>query len=408
MVPALSDGAVAVSIAWTGILDCTERGPRPTMANVVKVLQTDPTLDSQHIYVDPFTDRVNIANSPTRPWVDEDDFQLTVYLQQSVGMVQVNDQVVSKAVRLVASQRQRHSVKEWLYPLVWDGVTRLETAFEDYWGVQDFRTHPQEYVRAVSRNFLLGMVARIEAPGCKLDTMPVFEGPQGALKSSALEVLASPLWFATARDTIGTKDFLIIGRGKWIIEIAELDAFSRAEVTAIKNTMSTHTDTYRPPYGRVARDYPRQCVFAGTTNKDDWATDPTGGRRFWPIRCGEINLAGLKAAREQLFAEALVRYRAGESWWYTPDSTTEVQRDRHADDPWTDTVLAWLMGRPDATSTEILLQALKFKEADIARTEQNRIGNILRHAGWKRQTVRREGMPVKAWVNSSIDDTLSL
>lgn len=371
------------------------------MANVVKVLQTDPTLGADNIYYDPFTDRVTVVNSAARPWVDEDDYKLTVYLQQSVGMPQISDQIVGKAVRLVASQRRRHSVDEWLDTLAWDGIARLELVFEDCWGVDDFRSHPQEYVRAISRNFILGMVARIKYPGCKLDTMPVFEGAQGALKSSALEVLASPLWYAVARDTIGTKDFLLTMRGKWIIEIAELDAFSKAEITAIKNTMSTRVDTYRPPYGRVARDYPRMGVLAGTTNKDDWATDPTGGRRFWPIKCGQINLAGLKDVRDQLFAEAVVRLAAGESWWSTPDSTLDVQRDRHADDVWTDGVLAWLMGRADATSAEILLGALKFKESDIGRREQNRVGDILRHAGWKRQTVRRDGQPVKAWAMPS-------
>lgn len=385
-------------ISWATVLDCTERGPRPTMANVVKVLQTDPTLGADHLYYDPFTDRVTIANSPIRSWIDEDDYQLTVYLQQTIGMAQISDQVVSKAVRLAASQRPRHSVCEWFETLRWDGESRLETAFEDYWGVDDFRSHPQEYVRAISKNFILGMVARIERPGCKLDTMPVFEGAQGVLKSSALELLASPRWFATARDTVGTKDFLLTMRGKLIIEIAELDAFSKAEITAIKNTMSTPIDTYRPPYGRVARDYPRQCVFAGTTNKDDWATDPTGGRRFWPIKCGHIDLPALKAARDQLFSEAVVRIRAGETWWETPDSTAHVQRDRHAEDVWTDTVLLWLTGRGDATSAEVLLGALKFRESDIGRREQNRIGDILRHLGWKRQTVRRGGGPVKAWV----------
>lgn len=385
-------------ISWTSILDCTERGPRPTMANVVTVLQRDPTLSADHFYYDPFTDRVTLA-APVRSWVDEDDYRLTVYLQQTVGMTQVSDQVVAKAVRLVASQRPKHSVRLWFDTLIWDGVSRLESAFEDYWGVENFRSHPVEYVRAISRNFLLGIVARIEQPGCKLDTMPVFEGAQGALKSSALEVLASPAWFATARDTIGTKDFLMTMRGKLLIEIAELDAFSRAELTAIKNTMSTAVDTYRPPYGRVARDYPRQCVCAGTTNKDDWAVDPTGGRRFWPITCGTIRLDLLRAARDQLYAEAVVRIRAGEAWWVTPDTTHAVQRDRYADDVWTETVLAWILGQPDVTSAEVLRGALKFRDADIGRTEQLRIGNILRHAGWTRQTVRREGRPLKAWVS---------
>lgn len=396
------------SIAWTSILECTERGPRPTMANVVKVLQTDPTLGSDHLYYDPFEDRVKIVNSAARAWVDEDDYALTVYLQQTIGMSLIGDQTVSKAVRLVASQRPRHSVRLWFDTLQWDGEPRLETAFEDYWGVEDFSSHPQEYVRAVSRNFLLGIVARIEKPGCKLDTMPVFEGDQGKKKSSALEILASPAWFAVARDTIGTKDFLLTTRGKLILELAELDALTKAEITAIKNTMSTAVDTYRPPYGRVARDYPRQCVFAGTTNKDDWANDPTGGRRFLPIKCGEIDLIALQAARLQLFAEAVHRIRAGEAWWMMPESAAAVQRDRHADDVWTDTVLTWLIGKSDATSSEVLLQALKFKESDIGRREQNRIGDILRHAKWHRQTVRRDGRPVKAWVNPAVTDDLTV
>jgi len=350
------------------------------------------------IWYDEFLDRIRLRNSAEREWRDDDDTRLTVYMQQQIGMSTVAETAVASAVRHVARQRTRHCVRELIASVTWDGEPRIAHAFEEHWGAESSADQPCDYIRAISANMLIGMVARVMAPGCHLDNMVVFEGPQGIGKSKALRVLGGEHYMLAA-ESVAHKDFFQALPGSWLVEIGELDAFSRAERERVKSAISTPEDKYRSSYGRHVQKHPRQCVFAGTTNRDDWGNDDSGLRRFWPIRCGAINIEAIGALRLQWFAEALQAFTAGATWWETPmDATRAIQADRQADDAWTMTVIDWLIGRVDATSSEILQGALKFREADIGRTEQHRIGSIMRLAGWHRQTIRRSSRPVKAWV----------
>jgi predicted P-loop ATPase len=166
--------------------------------------------------------------------------------------------------------------------------------------------------------------------------------------------------------------------------------------------MSTRSDHYRPSYGRNALEFPRQCAFAGTTNSDDWGTDDTGLRRFWPIRCGEIHVDDLAAMRDQLFAEALVLWRAGASWWDTPESAADQQAERQQYDDWTDAVTTWIDGQrlqhvDFITVPDIASAALKIPLNQLDKSSQMRIARILRLAGWQRRTVRQGSAILKAW-----------
>ena len=387
------------SLAWTSVLACTERGPRPTLSNAVTVLQKDPTLGPDRFWYDEFLDQIFVANSPTRAWRDDDDYKLTVYLQEAIGMVTVADHLVAKAVRLVARQRPKHLVRDWLTALVWDGQPRIAHAFEDYWGAD---RQPSDYVRAASANFFIGLVARILQPGCKLDTMPVFEGQQGIKKSSALDVLGGA-HYAVINEAVSTKDFLQSLRGKWLLEISELQSFSRSDVAHVKSMMSTRSDHYRPSYGRSTVEFPRQCAFAGTTNADDWGTDDTGLRRFWPISCGDIRLDLLARARDQLFAEAVHAYRVGKTWWMMPTVTIAQQAERQQYDDWTEAVttsarLALLQGAEYVTVPDLASAALKLPMAQLDKSAQMRIARILRLNGWVRKTLRNGTIITKAWV----------
>jgi predicted P-loop ATPase len=194
----------------------------------------------------------------------------------------------------------------WSRP-AWDNVERIEHSFSTVFHCDD-----NGYTRAVSRNFWISLIARTYDPGCKLDNMIILEGAQGALKSSALNMIGGE-WFAEQHENAtNAKAFAEVLQGKLLIEIAEMDAFSRAEVTRVKQVVSNKSDRYRPSYGRHAQDHPRRCVMAGSTNKDDWNRDATGARRFWPIACkGFCDLGYLKEHRAQLFAEAV---GMGESW----------------------------------------------------------------------------------------------
>ena len=142
------------------------------------------------------------------------------------------------------------------------------------------------------------------AAGVKVDHMLILEGPQGGKKSSAIKVLACADWFTDELAEIGSKDAAQQMRGIWIIEIAELDAIGRAEVSRIKAFLTRTVDRYLPPYEQYVIDVPRQCVFAGSVNPDTYLRDETGNRRFWPIRCGTIDVDALARDRDQPFLRA--------------------------------------------------------------------------------------------------------
>ena len=167
--------------------------------------------------------------------------------------------------------------------------------------------------------------------------MLVLEGEQGVRKSSALAALAGPEWFSDSLPPMNTKDASSYLRGKWIIEVGELEAMRR-EVDAIKAFLSRQVEHFRPAYGREEVAEPRRCVFAGTTNKDDWQKDVTGGRRFWPVKTGVIDVEGVANNRDQIWAEAVALFNAGERWWLVGEAEeqakVEVGTRSAGDDPW--------------------------------------------------------------------------
>ena len=169
-------------------------------------------------------------------------------------------------------------------------------------------------------------MARVFRPGCKADCTLILEEAQGTLKSTACAVLAlSPEWFADGIADLGSKDSAQDLRGKWIVEIAELSAMTRAAVERVKAFISRQVDHYRPSYGRRSQDFPRQTVFIGSTNSDEYLADETGNRRFWPVRIGRIDIPALQRDVEQIWAEAVVAFKAGEQWWLDAELEAEAR-----------------------------------------------------------------------------------
>lgn len=383
---------------WNDLLICNEKGPLPTLANAVRVLQHDPTLGPECLWYDEFLDRILLNNSPTREWRDDDDTKLTVYMQESASVLRMPKHMVKDAVEFVTRQRVRHIVKDWLASLAWDGIPRIDEAFCDHWNAEPTIFQPHDYIRAISHNFFIGLVARVYRPGCQLDEMVVFESSrQGVGKTSALRILGGA-WYAVAHERVTEKDFFQDIQGKWIIEISELSSFSAASVERIKTVISTPSDRFRGSYDRRSSDHGRQCIFAGTTNTDDWGLDATGLRRFWPVTVGEVNLVTLAAARDQLFAEALVKWTAGEHWWEVPHSAAVVQSERQHHDEWTDIVLPWahlqLAGGDDCVAVkDILVNALKFTLDKLDKGAQMRVGRILKLASWTRNPRTKRWYP---------------
>lgn len=382
------------SPTWSAILDSPAPGKPPyqTLTNAVRVLEHDPLWDSTHLWFDEFAGRVMCMQSDTREWRDDDDVALTVYMQDTTGMPRIHKALVRDAVDLVARRRGRHAVREYLATLTWDGIERIELAFEDHWGIESGDAQPADYIRAASRNFFIGLVARVLRPGCKLDTMVIFEGKQSRYKSMALDYLGGS-WYAAIDVSVATKDFLQSLQGKWIIELSELQALSKAEGTAVKSMLSRRIDTYRASYGYRARDVPRQCVFAGTTNRTDYSVDDTGDRRFWPVWCSDIRPDALVAVRDQLFAEATAAFQKQASWWEMPASAADVQADRLPDHAWTHVILNGVAGLSEITMAELLTRIVGFHLEQITVTAERTAGSILRRAGWTSKPVRKPGTP---------------
>jgi predicted P-loop ATPase len=188
---------------------------------------------------------------------------------------------------------------------------------------------------------------------------------------------------------LGSKDAALATIGVWIIELSELDAISRVERSRVKSFMSRNSDRFRPPYGRRLIDSPRQCVFAGTVNHFEYLGDETGGRRFWPVTCGAIKLDSLRDNRDQLWAEAVTRYRSGEHWWLETKKLNEAaareQDARYQRDAWESEIESYIDGRTGVTTAEILKSALNKPAGMWLRSDETRVGLILRRLGWDPQ-----------------------
>jgi putative DNA primase/helicase len=254
-----------------------------------------------------------------------------------------------------------------------------------------------EYSRRVARWFLLGMIARVMRPGVKFDYALVLEGGQGRRKSSALRVLAGE-WFSDTELDLANKDSMSAIRGKWLHEFAELGSLARAESTRQKSFLTRQIDEFRPTYGRREIRCPRQLVFAGTTNEWAWNKDLTGGRRFWPVEITqEIDTDGLQGVREQLFAEALHRWKAGERYWPTADEQRDLfdpeQLKREAEDSFFDPVHDWIedLSRAEFTLHDVMADALKLDAGRQTRDVATRVGLLLKKMGCRR-VERRNGV----------------
>lgn len=291
-----------------------------------------------------------------------------------------------------ARRRSFHPVIDYLDALAWDGVARLDTWLIEYGGAED-----TEFVRTVGALPLIAAVRRVRLPGCKFDEMLVFESPQGAFKSSALRELAvKSEWFCDDLP-LDADTRLVMERlaGRWIVEAAELKGLRRGEVEKVKAMQSRTVDKARLAYGRLPVEQPRQCVFFGTTNNDDYLRDATGNRRFWPVKIKRFDIEALRRDRDQLWAEAVVRERSGasirlpERLW--PAAQAE-QEKRQTLDPFFEALSDALDGREGKIRSEAVWHIVGMSDpAKRSQDHNNRIGAAMQALGWTRKKARFSG-----------------
>ena len=374
-------GGSQSSYDWTNDLKFDDKGAvRPQLHNCILYLLHHPQWHDV-LGHDEFNNRVAIRKRPPwgdeppdAPWSDHHETLTRKWFQNEGINAALGD--VGRAVQAAARANPFHPVRDYLDALLWDGTRRLDT-----WLVTYFHADNTEYARAIGPRWLISSVARIYKPGCQVDHVLVLEGPQGKQKSQALRTLPkNEFWFTDRLSHIGGKDAAIELPGIQILELAEMDALTKAATSTSKSYLTRRHDRFRPPYGKHPINLPRQCVFAATINPPagGYLKDPTGARRFWPVAChGMIDRDALERDRDQLWAEAVARYRAGAKWWLeTPELealATAEQRLRFKVDPWQAVVEQWIGRRKEVNIAEVLKRALKIPP--VSRTSGPKTGS---------------------------------
>lgn len=390
-----------------------------SQTNAIVILQNHP--DWRDVFVlNEFSDQITLMRCP--PWMDESDFKVrriknSDYTETKAMMerdgLNLSRETIINAIEVVAQNNRVHPVRDYFDGLEWDGINRLDTWLRDYLCATG---QEADYLAAVGAKWLIGAVRRIYEPGAKHDFMLVLEGPQNAGKSLALRTIATfgddieETYFTDALrfENISHPSSISILQGKIIIEFAELAGMSKKETDDIKNWITIPVDEIQKKYQNASTVYPRQFVIAGTTNEDSWLRDPTGNRRFMPVKCkGRIDIDGLKRDRKQLWAEAVYRCRElDEPNWIDFGSKAEAlafaeQEQRLMEDAWHEAVLNISSGVSEITIPEIMAAIpLEPGRRDVQAVK--RIGAILRQGGWEKVQKWRNGRNVKVWINPAM------
>ena len=302
--------------------------------------------------------------------------------------------------------------REYLRRLAWDGKPRLDTWLTYYLGADE---QPAEYLALVGSKWLIGAVSRVFEPGCKFDSVLILEGSQGLGKSMALRALATfggEDFFLDSVGDMALKDTLMTMQGKLIVEIAELASFRKSENEEIKAFITRQVDEYRPPYGRTVVKRPRYFVLAGSTNEveEGYLTDDTGNRRYWPVKCKASTSRRSSATHDQLWAEAVRRYQAGERAWLAAEESVHFsareQKSRFMEDAWQDRI-ADIARHEWTLKIDEVLNKLDLKPKDINNMVKKRVKNSLRQIGWHETRRAGEGRlwrPVDVEPPPGLDD----
>ena len=397
--------------ALAGSADCIELrrsttgSPVACDANIKRVLQNDAQCKGCLAYNE-FASRITVVRpvpwdtKPTPRELNDHDitnFSSWVYEKYTLN---VKPGQILAGMGAIAQDNSWHPVREYLSGLTWDGVPRLDSWLVDHMGVED-----SAYVRKVSAWWLMQATARVMTPGCQADYALLLVGQQGVGKSTLAKTLASEAWFTDDAGQIGAKDSAMNVAGRWIVELAELSSVRKADTDTVKSFITRRWDKLRLPYGRLVSEHPRQCAFIGTTNDSMPLIDRTGNRRFWPIAVSDrtLDVEALAAVRDQLWAEALARFQAGEK--YYPENADlalfAAEASKYeADDSLSDCIDEWLenpTGWTESvrlTTRYVMGRILGIDRA--TRADELRAISCLMRAGFKR--VGKIWAPPQGWT----------
>ncbi|MDA9855465.1 virulence-associated E family protein [Paracoccaceae bacterium] len=350
------------------------------------VFAFDELANREMIISKPPYDTGNPAHFKQRPIRDNDYTKVQMWIQRNWG--NVNKQVVIDAVNAACDEQTISPIRHYLEGL---GESELDisTVFESYFGVVPENDEHQAFIRAASSLFLKQAVARAINPGCKADTVIVLEGKQGTGKSTGLRVLFSSEWFKDSMPPMSSKDASDYIVGAWCIELAEMAFQGKAKIEQQKAFISRQEEKYRPAYKRNEIIYLRRCVFIATTNRDDWALDETGNRRFLPVKTTKIDVAGLKRDRDAIWAAAYAEYQRKPQWWLTDQHVLYAAQQtelRQESDIWVELIQQQLSGMSEVSIKEAFAKLLGL-DCDLAdpqkitQNDQRRMSKCLVAAG---------------------------
>lgn len=326
----------------------------------------------------------------------------------------LNTQDVRAAIETVAREKPFNALQDWLQSLEWDGRPRLDQVLPNY-----FQSADGLYERGIGPRWFISLVARAMRPGCQSDCTLVLEGPQGIGKTSAFRALMQePRWYAQSSCGVDSKDFLENLRGVWLMGFDELDSLTRASMTRVNKLLTDISDHYRQSYGHYADDYLRSCGFCGSTNAEQYWNDMTGARRLWPVLVlRPINVQRIRDDRNQLWAEAHARWKAGEVWHVdTPELRALCEGEQEARlevDGWEEIIRRWFNdptkfsraaipeepgsvfrgvrpfdGSRGVTTGDVLEHAIGKLRGQWTRGDSIRVGRILQRRKMKRIQAR--------------------
>jgi Virulence-associated protein E-like domain len=361
----------------------------------LEALETEGLPDAPLLWFDDLECRMKGRWGTVDKEVDDADMIRILRLAQGPygGMPHLARSVLEDAALLVAMGKRRNPYRDWFASLKWDGQKRIDSAFKRAWKVAE-----NDYTTACSRIFFMQFAKRVLEPGCQADYMMVFEGKTGCGKTTSLETLFGLEFVDSPTHMWGDKDFYLGLLGKLCIEVAEFAGLSGRTLDIAKKDITRKVDRFRPPFGRKPIDFPRRCIFAGTTERDDWNKDEMlSMRRFMPVRClGQIDRDLIRAEREQWFAEACARVRKGECTWDIPSA--EAAREhllRVADDAIDRAIATYLEHQKETNVGDILTVGLGLEDrAKWTPHMQQRIARSLRKLGW--EPARGSGL--RKWV----------
>lgn len=367
-----------------------------TIANLVNCFYIDENLKDLFIYNE-FSGTIEYSRNAIWHGVEkgqelrDKDIVFVQYYLAHNKQFEMGIDKITNAITELSERNHFHPVREYLDNLVWDGEKRL-----DEWLSKTTGTDSNAYSRAVGSKYLMAAVARIYHPGIKFDNVLVFEGEENMGKSTIFRTLSNP-WFTDSIDLM-QKDEKIIEkmRGSWFLEVAEMFGVNDNNQERIKSFLTRQDDVHRLPYDRLSVRLKRQSVFCGSSNKLAYLFGEDGNRRFWPIKCEKIDIQWLKENRDQIFAEAKVRWQSGEVLYLNPELFELAKRIQtqklSVNEVWYEIIERNLIGQNETVMSEVL----KYLNIDIRdlhnRSYLTNIGRILKKLGFeKKQRLNRYG-----------------